>query len=100
MSDLPAIRMTLKGRTRQYRLTGIVNGDVYENAIVRTSHGTDYAFASLTEIPEYDGATPTGRTREVLTFHVKRENAERGNLDLRAAALGVRVITVSMPEKA
>jgi hypothetical protein len=104
---LPVIRVTLKGRTRQYRLTGTVNGNDYDDEVVRVSHGTDYAYASLTAIPEYrqgddlgKRAVPTGGTVEVLTFHKSLENAGRGNLDLRAAALSVRVIEITGKEEA
>lgn len=101
---LPAITMNRKGRTtRQYRLTGTVNGKDYDNDVVRVTRDTEYAWASLTAIPEYrydeslppgERNVPTGGTVEVLTFHHKEENARRGNLDLRAAATGVRVIEV------
>lgn len=100
------VTLTRKGEyTREYRLSGTVNGETFVNLIVRTSKTTDYTHASLTRIPAqkiagsvFDKATVKGSAPEfedVLTFHKSGAAALKGNNDLRKHALGVRTVEIT-----
>lgn len=100
------VTLTRKGEyTREYRMTGVVNGETLKNEIVRRSSTADYTHASLTKVPSgrvtgtvfdkgVSRASGDSETREVLTFHKSESAALKGNGDLRKSALSVRVIEI------
>lgn len=89
-SDEVTIGKTMRGKfTREYWLTGTIDGEHSEERLVRTSKTTDYTFASLTSYP----ATEDGKPQTVLTFHKTQAAAVKGTGSRVRTA--VRVIEIT-----
>ena len=94
-SDTVTIVKTLHGISREYRLTGRVNGEEFTSQLARKSKTADYTHASLTTIPLRTAPQDGPTTSEVLSFHKSRAAALKGAPNFGSVKLSVRVITIT-----